>query len=164
MNAKTIPPEIQAPLDKIGSYLEPYGLTATLDQDPDGFKENEIGEYENGSVFEKNIIFRINTDNIREAAKEECMYYMDFYLEQCRITVYHEIGHALMEQLIDWTENLEEMEALLDGQFGKTYYDIFNDDNCTEEEIVEDFAKGFDNEKPSLLQRCWEEANKLISV
>lgn len=75
------------------------------------------------------------------------------------------MGHALFEQLIDWSENLEEVETLLDGPFGEKYFDIFNDDNVTEEVLVERFARDFENETSvSLLRQCWEEINKTINI
>lgn len=156
-------------LDQAKAYLEPYGLTITAEEH-DFRKERGLtkltylGEYERGSVFEKDILTRIDLRAISDEGENEEMWAWET-LQQVRISLFHEMGHALFEQLIDWSENLEEVKTLLDGPFGERYFNIFNDDNVTEEELVEKFAWDFENETSvSLLKQCWEEINKIINV
>lgn len=148
---------IKAASDTICNFLKPYGLTVTCETE--SIDNGVLGEYESGSVFSYDIICRIDLDNLKKCCKEErCS-----LAEQIKLTIYHETGHALMEQLIDYAENLPEMDTLLRGHFGQKYFDVFNDDHLDEETIVEDFAHGFLYNHGSLLQSCFEEFHHSIS-
>lgn len=153
-------PDIDRHVEYISTWLAKFGYTlnCTVESLPNG----QVGNYESGSVFEKEIQICVSTDNIRVFIEEMNLPQNEYDI-QCELTVYHEVGHALMEQLIDWSENIDEMEELLDGYYGKKYFDIFNDDNKTEEQIVEEFAEGMYSTDGSLLQSCFEETDKKLS-
>ena len=159
---KSTPIELRRPLKRINDYLQPFGLSVTLDTSPMELSEKYLGEYESGSVFTKEIVIRVNLKGILETADSLGLPYHG-YLRQCELTVYHEVGHALEEQLIDWSENIDEMRLLLDCDYGLIYFDIFNDDCVSDEEIVEAFACGICTRTGSLLQRCWEDTNSLLN-
>ena len=147
-------------INEINKWLVPFGLTAEcyIEDMP----QEQLGYYEMGSVFEKEILVYINPENISRTCKEDSIH--DRYSEpstQVKITIYHEIGHGILEQIIDWMENVKEIQTLCDGPFGETYKDVINDD-VEEETIVEDFAWGFFDGIPSSLQKCFEQMNQNI--
>lgn len=145
---------------KVSPFLNKFGYSLTIEDTC--LPNNRIGEYEAGSVFEKDIIVRIDSRKIRRITGKDNPYRETDVNEQIQLTVFHETGHALMEQLIDWAEYLPEAEELVNGPFGKKYFDIFNDDRIDEETIVERFANAFFDKSPSLLQNCFEEMSVLL--
>lgn len=140
-------------------WLHPFGYSLSLAKEE--LNPDTLGEYEAGSVFEKEIIIRISLPNIIKCAKENHLNQSQLS-DEIRLTVYHEVGHALMEQLLDYAEYYEDISSLLDTSFGDTYFDIFNDDRCTEEQIVEAFARGILNNNESLLERCFKETEQIL--
>lgn len=159
----TIAKELNAALSHVNVWLKAYGYTVSLDVSSKPENDEVIGEYEVGSVFEKDILVRVYPKRLQMVADEDDMTENEL-LSQCRYTLYHEVGHALMEQLIDWDENLPELKEKLDRWFWTEFYDVFNDDNMTEEKIVEDFAIAFNDDSDSLLQRCWQKVNAVIEI
>ena len=150
--SSAITKEIEAALSKINDFLSFTDLNVALADD--GISNGcYVGEYEHGSVFEKTILIRVSSEALeKESSKLNLT--LTGLLRETRITVYHEAGHGLMEQLLDWADSFPvEMSA-----FEHRYYDIFNDDNMTEEEIVEAFARRFDAGASSLLQSCFVNA------
>lgn len=129
---------IQAAVKKISDYLQPFGLTLSCNESPE--QGNTTGLYEHGSVFSKDIEITIYPKVISKICREDP--FQDKYSDpavQTRITIYHEVGHAMMEQFIDWMESIPRISTLCDGEFGKRYVDIF-EDYYDEENVVEDFA------------------------
>lgn len=147
---------VKEAVDRINGFLAPSDLRVEVDE-PDIPRENCIGEYEAGSVFEKTIVIRVFYENLTDVASEEGLS-LDAILREARITVYHETGHGLMEQLLDWADSFPEETAGL----AEKYFDIFDDANLTEEEIVETFARRFDAGASSLLKSCFVEANEIL--
>lgn len=154
--------------DKINQWLEPYGYSVKCEITD--FGKDQLGEYESGTVFSKEIEIKVNPTAIKRACQNDpCK---DKYSDPCnqvKITVYHEVGHAILEQLIDWAINIHELIDTEDDdkvntdpygeKFWQNFFEVF-DDKVKEETVVEDFAWGFFNEKPSHLQICWDELNK----
>lgn len=155
--------DIQVALREINAWLAQHSdLTASVDETEE-LQENCIGEYKAGSVFSKEIIIRVSEKHIRDMLDEDEFDYEETVSQQLQLTVYHEVGHALFEQLIDWSENIYELDAAIEGDFGKCFHDVFFDDGQDEESVVEDFATGFYQSTGSLLERCWMETNKIIN-
>ena len=155
MAAKRKPKELSQALKVIRPWLRKLGYSLTLDLDTSSFREEQLGEYERGSVFEKDIVIRVSTENIWKTCKEDPFLFPD-YEEEVHLTVFHEVGHALMEQLIDYAENIDEFLPEIEKKYGDKFFDVFNDDNLTEETLVEDFARGFEHKNKSILQECAE--------
>ena len=165
---KQLPKTLRDPLEKISQWLAPLGYTLSI-EDMEDEVPGLLGQYENGSVFEKEILIRVSTQNIRTFIKE---YNRDFpkerrnYTDECALTVFHEVGHALMEQLNDYADNiegfLERLKVDPEEPFSP-YFDVFYDDNKTEEEVVEDFAWGFLDGSSSKLQKCMEETDRIAA-
>ena len=144
---------------KCNNWLRPFGLEVSVTDAR--LPENRIGEYEAGSVFEKEIVITVDEVGLRNSFNDDCPG-GDPEI-QIRMTVYHELGHAILEQIIDWSENLDEVKTLADGDFGKRYDSVF-DDALPEEDLVEDFALAFENGYSSPLQACFEELNALLNA
>lgn len=142
-------------LSAIRPWLSCLGYTLTLDDDLSGFHEGQLGEYEAGSVFEKDIIIRVSLENIRKTCREDSFLFPDFE-EEVRLTVFHELGHALVEQLLDYADNIEGFLPELNAKYGDKFDEIFDEEFDNEETLVEDFARGFGRKTKSLLQECAE--------
>ena len=147
---------------RISDYLQPFGYTINIVID-EPLAEPILGMYESGSVFTKEITVFVQTNNIIDTCSKD--HIKDRYSDpevQTRITIYHEVGHALVEQIIDWMENIPEINDLCNGEFGKRHAEVIEDD--TDEEIlVEDFAYGIEDNKETPLSACWREMNQFIS-
>lgn len=142
-------------LSAIRPWLSSLGYALTLDDDLSGFHEGQLGEYEAGSVFEKDIIIRVSLENIRKTCLEDPFLFPDFE-EEVRLTVFHEVGHALVEQLLDYADNISEFLPELKAKHGNRFDAIFDEELDNEETLVEDFARGFNGKTKSLLQECAE--------
>lgn len=150
--------EALSAVDTVNRWLDPDGLSASCRFEKcDGC----LGYYERDSVFTKEIEIAVDTDRIHSEAVDDGIAFDDM-LEEVRKTVFHETGHALVNQIIDWTENIDTVGRLADGPFGEKYFDVFDDANVTEEELVEEFADGFLTGDGSPLQQCWEELRPVI--
>ncbi len=150
---------IEKAAKQINQWLSQFGYT--LDYDTEVLDDDVLGLYEAGSVFEKEIQVHLNPAAIHEACLDLVNDTYSNPNTQVQITLYHEVGHALVEQIADWMENIPEINQLCSGPFGKKYSEIINDGK-DEEEVVEDFAYGFFNRTSSPLQECWEELNHFI--
>lgn len=145
-------------LAEINEFLTPFGLSARCRPSAER-TGSPVGVYESGSVFEKDITFRLFPRNIIDAFEDDAEDTLPDILEETRITVFHEVGHGLMEQLLDWGESFRDALAeIMDGK----YFDIFYDDNVTEEDIVEDFARAFNKGLNSPLQEAVEEVSSIL--
>ena len=159
---KTLPSELEAPYEKISQWVTPLGFSVSCDTgDIADFPRGRLGEYDAGSVFEKEILVRISLDNIRRAARKFRIPEKG-YLAECALTLFHEVGHALVEQLLDWADSIPEFLPALEASHGDAFFDVFNDDNMDEETLVEDFAHGFQSGRGSVLQRCAEAADVVV--
>lgn len=142
-------------LSAIRPWLSSLGYTLTLDDDLSGFRQGQLGEYEAGSVFGKDIIIRVSLENIQKTCQEDSFLFPDFE-EEVRFTVFHEVGHALVEQLLDYADNIEGLLPELKAKYENRFDEIFDEENDNEETLVEDFARGFNGRTKSLLQECVE--------
>lgn len=118
-------------------------------------EDDVLGSYESGSVFEKSIKVNIDIDNVLKACEEDDT--EDEYSDPANVakmTIYHEVGHGLMEQIIDWINDNPEISLLCDGPFGDEFKEVI-DDEYDEEDVVEDFAWGLFDGIPSALEKCW---------
>lgn len=146
----------QKAVTEVESFLKDtsdLSLTVGTDSLPKG----KIGEYERGSVFEKNVTVTVDVNQIRHLLP-----YWEDALKESVITLWHEVGHAIVEQVIDWTENIPEAEEFASGPTGERFFNVFNDDFLTEEELVEDFALAAISGMRSELDGCWKEMNKYL--
>lgn len=134
----------------IQKWLAPSGITLGILKEDLG--DGILGEYEAGSVFTGEITVRVNPPSIRTSCS--FLPFPEDIQRQTRLTVYHEVGHALLEQIIDWDEFYEDMDETI-SRVDKVYTDVF-DDSVDEETLVEDFAYGFEYGHGSQLQGCWE--------
>lgn len=118
--------------DEARQWLELTGLSLEIltDRPP---REYGVGEYETKSVFTGTIQIRVGLYEIMKMSNPEELQ------ADVRVTVFHEIGHALMEWLNELSD--EEIEP-----YKEEYFDIFYDDNgVDEEDIVEEFGESFDD-------------------
>ena len=153
-------------LQKCRDWLLPFGLDIECEQTelPDG----QLGEYEHDSVFTKTIFVRICPENIRKECSELC-HDLDagdalrFLDNQLRLTVFHELGHALVNQITDWYENIPEIHDYVESTLIEDYFDVFDDGNMTEEDLVEAFARHFLHGRPDQLKGCFEKLDKFIT-
>ena len=155
MSSTPLPPELSQALDAIRPWLQDLGYSLSLDPDTSSFTDGKLGEYELGSVFEKDIVIRVSPRNIRKAIREYPEAFETFPKE-VRFTVFHEVGHALVEQLVDYVDNIEDFLPNIEAKYGEKFFDVFDDENITEEELVEDFARAFGTNTQSVLQECAE--------
>ena len=112
-------------------WLDMFGLTVEVltDRLP---KDDAVGEYENDSVFSDSIKIRLNLYEIMQMSNPEEL------PADIRVTVFHEIGHAMMNFI-------EEMSDEEIAPYKDAYFDVFYDDNgISEEDIVEEFGQSFD--------------------
>lgn len=164
LEATYIEESIEKALRKINGWLKPSGLSVTVSDET--LSDGCVGEYEADSVFSKVIEVRIDTKTMRQTLDEDHdLYGKDSneieFLNQIALTIFHEAGHGILEQINDWTENIEEIRLLADGEFGKRFEEVF-DDALPEEDLVEEFADSFFLDTPSPLSLCFEELNKYI--
>lgn len=155
---------INSALDKCRKWLLPFGLDIECEQTqlPDGL----LGEYEHDSVFTKTV--RVCPENIRKECGELCHDLdagdaMRFLDNQLRLTIFHELGHALMNQIMDWYENIPEIHDYVESTLIDDYFDVFDDGNMTEEDLVEAFAGHFLHGRPDQLKSCFEKLDKFIT-
>ena len=146
------------------TWLTPFGLSLEIDTDNnEELDANQLGSYEAGSVFEKEILIHVNPTAIKKACDDDP--WDDKYSDVnnvAKTTVYHEVGHALVEQIIDWMENLPESATVFTESFCQKY-DAVIDDALPEEDLVEDFAWNILDETDDPLKNCFEELNRLLN-
>lgn len=140
---------------KATEWLSAFDLALEVDTDSTEMPDDKLGEYELGSVFEKTILIRVNLPAIKKACKENPEISVE---DATATTVFHEVGHALVEQLVDWMENIPDADSIFTEEFC-TRYEAVVDDALDEEDLVEDFAWCFLNERKHVLQACFEELN-----
>lgn len=160
---------------KANAFLEPFGYT--LQAEPQHDCDGRLGEYEMGSIFEKNIQIIMYPVPIRRYVRSQTAFdrewdlieagrsirkptdkdnYMSCVLLQTELTVWHEIGHALMEQIVDWMGYIDDFDELIGKELLQKYNTII-DEETSEEAIVEDFAWGMVRENGrSELKECFE--------
>lgn len=139
-------------------WLKNYGITIDISID----KENTdiCGEYEADSIFTDTISITVYPRAIRRACQEDrSQGFKDKYSDvsnQTKVTIFHEIGHALVEKIIDWIEYYPQTQQLIDADFEKKYDSVIND-SYPEEDLVEDFAWDFLEKRQNPLMNCFEE-------
>ena len=143
-------------------WLSAFGLELDLLDDAESAPEDAIGLYEAGSVFSKTILVHVYADRLRNILAEDDNTEDGDFETQYALTVFHEVGHALLEQIVDFSEFLPGFYETVDTRFHGKFFDVLNDDNVDEEKLAEDFAAGFLSGKSSLLQQCWEECDKIL--
>ena len=157
---------LNAAVWKANMWLAKTGSDLTLKCETYSEDDNKIGEYELGSVFEKEILIYINPVAIRKYCYEEKQYEPDCdeanVRKQTKATIYHELGHALVEQIVDWMEYLPDADKIFTEDFCQRYDSIINDE-LDEETLVEDFAWAFVNKKTDPLMACFEELNHIFA-
>ena len=155
--------QIDKAILKSNSWLKPFGLT--LEVETSEKTDGRLGDYDAGSVFEKTIRVIIYPDCIAETCVEESEFNPYSILsceeDQIQITIFHELGHALVEQIIDWMENLPNSDEIFTDDFCQRYESVI-DDGLDEETLVEDFAYAFMFDKTDPLKACFEELNKIF--
>ena len=127
--------------------------------------ERCLGQYEGGSVFEKTVRVSICPGTIRTFChKASSDIFVTDIRRQTRLTVLHEVAHALVEQIRDWVENVPEvMEFVRKKLFGK-YPDVFDIRTDIDEELVcEDFAYGFRTGRGNHLESSWKQLCRFIN-
>lgn len=156
---------IKGATDKANAWLAPFDLCLEVEAESNG--DGRVGEYEAGSVFEKSIRVVIFPDEIVKWCFEEqdTLPFSEITSEkvQTQVTIYHELGHALVEQIIDWMEYLPEADEIFTDEFCRKYGSVVDDD-IDEETLVEDFAYAFMYDKADPLKACFEELNKIFEI
>ena len=151
-------------LRKADEWLAPSGLSVQCETE-EPMPPDVLGEYEACSVYEKQIHIWVNIPGIAAYCYTggECPpgHRWDGLREIVATTVYHEVGHAVVEQIRDWDDNIPEIRSLVRRRLRHQYNDVF-DGLLDEEVIVEDFAWGMLEGRPSQLQRCFEDLNRFI--
>lgn len=148
---------------EMSTWLAPFGLSLEVDS-KELLSADVLGSYEGSSVFEKNILVHVNLPAIKRTCAEDP--FEDRYSDVASVTkttLYHEVGHALLEQIIDWMENLPDAGEVFNDAFC-TKYDAVVDDALPEEELVEEFAWNWLLGRPDPLKSCFEELNQKLGV
>lgn len=157
---------------KVRAWLEPYGYSVILCNEEQPDDKNWLGQYEAGSVFSGLIEIRVSKERIYKyslpfwrvnaPSKEKKAMEM---AKETAITFYHEVGHAIMEQIIDWYENIPEIREHVETKMMDRYFDVFDDSNVSEEALVEVFAHAFHQGKEDeTLRMCFNELNNYIKT
>lgn len=120
MSSTPLPPELSQALDAIRPWLQDLGYSLSLDPDTSSFTDGQLGEYKLGSVFEKDIVIRVSPRNIRKAIHEYPEAF-EIFPKEVRFTVFHEVGHALLEQLIDYANNIEDYLLNIEAKYGDKF-------------------------------------------
>lgn len=154
-------------------WLYPFGLSLEIDTTWENPTDNKmrLGTYKSGSVFEKTVRICIDLGASVLCCMEEP--FSDRYSKVggvVRTTVYHEVGHALVEQIEDWMLNFPESRAIFDDAFREKYAPVIDaingrsDDQFLEEEdLVEDFAWNWLGGCDDPLRGCFEDLNARLS-
>lgn len=127
-------------------FLKPMGIDILFsDEDFDDDEKadkNNIAIYKTDSILEGTIIYWINFPVMADYFIRENECSSEVYKEQIHISVFHEIGHALLEKLFDWyNEGDDEYDQQIDSFPDKTIVSLFTDWNKeTEEKLIEEFA------------------------
>ena len=142
-------------------FLEPFGLSVELgDCDPEYAPFGGVlGSYEAGSIFEGVIKVNVFAETLLRTYLEDCADHGESpdesnLLEEAAVTVLHEVGHGLMERIVDYAENVDEISSWVDSDEAAPFFDVFNDDNKKEEDIVEEFGRNLFHDLPSPLSEC----------
>ena len=157
---------INSALDKCREWLLPFGLDIECEQTelPDGI----LGEYEHDSVFTKTVLVRICPENIRKECDELC-HDLDardarkFLNNELKLTIFHELGHALVNQMLDWYWEIPERHNHVETEMMDRFFDVFDDENMAEEDLVETFARHFLHGRPDQLKGCFEKLDAFIT-
>ena len=137
-------------VNKSNGFLSSLDLSLSIDWEYDGWDDDlqtAIGVYEGGSVFSGEIVIGFNMNNLYKYCSRSIKNYpwSDPYTivdEAIYTNVYHEMGHGIVEELNDYLQETDELDALYDAN--KELFDWVLDN---EEDAVEEFAwKFFDNE------------------
>ena len=161
---------VSSAVEKANIWLSPFGLCLEAESRKKG--DGRLGEYEAGSIFEKTIQVVIYTDAIAESCADEREFEREFLPfselsdeeDQIKLTIYHELGHALVEQIIDWMENLPEAAEIFTDDLCQKYHSVV-DGEFDEETLVENFAYAFmygDDDEP--LKSCFKELNNIFQT
>ena len=157
---------------KIGAWLKPYGYDVLLCRDELPGNKRWIGMYESGSVFSGMIEIYVSEERIykyllpvwREYAYPKEMRAEDM-ADETAITFYHEVGHAILEQIIDWYENVPEIYEYVETKMMDRYFSVFDDAVFDEEILTENFARDFHAEnKKNELRKCFDKLNNFIKT
>lgn len=165
-------------LEAVREWLAPQGLDISLSTENND-DSSLLGLYEAGSVFSKTIEVTVFTENIRKVAEEletdEVQFELiSFGLVPRRdllsqytalnigLTICHELGHALLEQIIDWMENIPDFDDKVGTDFIERYDSVL-DDGLPEEDLVEDFAWDTASGKTHVLKACFLELSDILS-
>ena len=149
-------------VEKANVFLKPYGLSVRLGdcQEEDAPSEDCLGYYEGGSVFESGtIMVNVLAGRLFDAfldcyGGEELVSDMPGLRDEAAVTVFHEVGHGLMEHILDYADNIEEISDWVGSPEAEPFFDVFNDDNRSEEDVVEEFARNLYEGVPSVLSKC----------
>lgn len=154
-------------------FLKPMGIGILFsDEDFDDDEKadkNNIAIYKADSILEGTIIYWINFPVMADYFIREDDCFSEAYKEQIHISVFHEIGHALLEKLFDWYyEGDDEYDQMIDSFPDKTIVSLFSNWNKeTEEKLVEEFtALHYENrtEESLLFQLCKKIYNEPLNA
>lgn len=154
-------------------FLKPMGIGILFsDEDFDDDEKadkNNIAIYKADSILEGTIIYWINFPVMADYFIREDDCFSEAYKEQIHISVFHEIGHALLEKLFDWYyEGDDEYDQMIDSFPDKTIVSLFSNWNKeTEEKLVEEFAAlHYENriEESLLFQLCKKIYNEPLNA
>lgn len=144
-------------------FLKPMDIDILFsDEDFDDDEKadkNNIAIYKAGSILEGTIIYWINFPVMADYFINEDDCSSEAFKEQIYISVFHEIGHALLEEFLDWYgEGDDDFDQLINSFSDKTIVSLFtNRDKDIEEKLVEEFAAlHYENraEESPLFQLC----------
>lgn len=171
---------VERTINDIIEWIIPQGLDIQVTAQDDNEHPTRLGMYEAGSIYSKNIEIVISPKAIHDYIET---YTTDWEIDddlqkahweihdniqkeyaafQAAVTVYHELGHALVEQIIDWMENIPEFDEII-GEDSIERYDAVLEDSLPEEKLVEDFAWNSIQGKEHVLKVCFLELSEKLS-
>lgn len=129
-------------------YVKRLGdFSVYLDDDEDIFDNDEyrdkLGMYESNVGEWNEITIAVNDEQIRLTCEEEGM--TDDVETEIEVSIWHEIGHGIIDRIRDYRDNYEDEDS---GNYGiQNFFDqpkvnkIMNDIDNNEEDVAEEFGQ-----------------------
>lgn len=144
----------------VNQYLTRYDLDAVIDNELFQFDgQQHVGEYWGGSVFTGTMKIGINVNVVKSELKRVIRQHpyscpADVLDEFIKTTIFHEVGHGLVELVNDYLQETNDLDGLYDNN-----QDFFDEILDNEEDYVEKFALDmFENQVEN------NDLNKLITM
>jgi len=161
MNDIQIDKTVSAILQQVNTYIKQYlgaDYSVSIVDSESEMTDSWVAEYHSGSVFDRDIEISFNKNTWVKCANEEEFTYQEC-LEDLSVTIWHEVGHAIYELLIDYDDN-----GAFDDEQESNIVNIIQSLDSNEENVVEEFGiymAGYGDE--SSLARAIDEYDRMYN-